>query len=391
MKVGLFALEIGRNVGGLEVYETELIRALAKIDQENQYVIFCLDPCVPEILQLNASNFEYRILQTGRLKGVIYDAPRAMAREGLDLFHAMFVPPPFTAIPYVFTHHGSEVIERPEFYPFLLGLRMRLLFKRAFRKARLIICVSDYVRDYLRAKQRIPTNRLQRVYNGCRPSFRSCKKSDARKEVAHKYGLSFPYLITVGRIEPRKNPIRVLEAYNIFRRQVPGAPKLVFAGMKTWSGQDFDRTVERLGLADKIIQLGYVDDADLPQLYSASEFALFTSLWEGFGLPVLEAFATATPLITSNTTSLPEVAGDAAVLVNPYSVEEIAAAMRSLYENLPLQEQLAREGQTRSAEFTWERSARETISAYAFVAFGNNVNGASQLHQGSVDSPAETL
>ncbi|MHA3771310.1 glycosyltransferase family 4 protein [Verrucomicrobiota bacterium sgz303538] len=368
MRVGLFALEVGRKVGGLEVYETDLIRALAQVDQSNQYVIFCLDPCVPEILRLDAPNFEYRVLRTGRFKGVLYDAPRAMAREGLDLFHAMFVPPPFTSIPYVFTHHGSEVVERPDFYPFLLGLRMRVLFKRAFRKARLILCVTDYVRDYLRDKQRIAADRLRTVYHGCRPSFRPFNKSDAQEQVARTYGLTNPYLITVGRIEPRKNPIRLLQAYDVFRRQVPDAPKLAFVGMKTWSGREFDSTIDRLGLRDFVIQLGHVPDADLPLLYSAAEFAVFTSLWEGFGLPVLEAFATGTPLVTSRTTSLPEIAGEAAVLVDPYFIDEIATAMRRVYDDLQLREQLVRAGLARAAEFSWERAARETVNAYGIIA-----------------------
>lgn len=375
MRVGLFALEIGRKVGGLEVYETDLIRALAQFDRHNEYVIFCLDPRVPEILALDAPNFECRVLPTGRFKGVLYDAPRAMASEGLDLFHAMFVPPPFTSVPYVFTHHGSEVIERPDFYPFLLGLRMRVLFKRAFRKARRIICVSDYLRDYLREKQGIPESRLQTVYHGFRPNFRPLNKSNARESVAREYGLTSPYLISVGRIEPRKNPIRLLEAYEIFRRQVPDAPKLVFVGLKHWSGRDFDRTVDRLNLNDCVIQLGHVAHDDLPLLYSAAEFAVFPSLWEGFGFPVLEAFATATPLITSRATSIPEVAGEAAVLVDPYSVQEIAAAMRSIYEDEPFRERLAGAGITRAAEFSWERTARETVNAYTIAASGSGALG----------------
>jgi len=370
MRIGLFPLEIGRKVGGLEVYETSLIRALARIDVRNEYRVFCLDPAVPEILNIHAENVQFEILPAGRLKGVLWDIPHAMAKARLDLFHALFVPPPFTSVPYVFTHHGTEVIERPDFYPFALGLRMRALFRRAFQKARLIICVSNYVRDYLAQVQHIPLEKLRTIYHGYDPGFGSIQKPAARKHVADKYRLNQPFLLTVGRIEPRKNPIQVLRAYDSFRRSVPDAPKLVFVGMKTWSAKEFDRTVVELGLEDSIMQLGHVPHDDLPALYAASKFAIYASLWEGFGLPVLEAYAAGTPLIASRTTSLPEIGGDACLLVDPTSTENIAAAMRSLNADQGLRDLLVCRGQKRAAAFSWDRTARETLSAYQVAMIG---------------------
>jgi glycosyltransferase involved in cell wall biosynthesis len=366
MRIGLFALEIGRKVGGLEVYETNLIRALAQVDHDNDYRVFCLDPRVPDILDLHASNFQFDVLRTNRLKGVLWDAPRAMAKANLDLFHALFVPPPFTAVPYVFTHHGSEVIERPDFYPFVLGLRMRFLFRRAFARARLIICVSEYVRKYL-TEHGIPQEKLRTVYHGCRPEFRPIDKAVAHGFVTRRYALNGPFLLAVGRIEPRKNPIRVLRAYDHFRRSVANPPKLAFTGMKTWSSREFDRTVSELDLRSLIVQLGHVPDDDLPPLYAASEFAIFASLWEGFGLPVLEAFATGTPLIASRTTSLPEIASGACLLVDPYSVEDIATAMSALHADWRLREQLVSKGRARAAIFSWSRTAQETLGVYRQV------------------------
>ena len=368
MRIGLFPLEIGRKVGGLEVYETNLIRSLARVDAHNEYHVFCLDPSVPEILKIQAENLRFKVLSAGRLKGVLWDIPRAFAEARLDLFHALFVPPPFTGVPYVFTHHGSEVIERPDFYPFALGLRIRVLFRRAFQKAGLIICVSNYVRDYLAQVRRVPLEKLRTIYHGYDPAFSSIHKPAAHKLVAAKYNLSQPFLLTVGRIEPRKNPVQVLRAYNCFRCSVPDAPKLVFAGMKTWSAKEFDQTVAELSLQSSVVQLGHVPNDELPSLYAASEFVIYASLWEGFGLPVLEAYAAGTPLIASRTTSLPEVAGGACLLVDPNSPEDIASAMRSLHADPRLRDDLVRRGYQRAAAFSWDRTARETISTYSALA-----------------------
>jgi glycosyltransferase involved in cell wall biosynthesis len=368
MRIGLVVLEVGRRVGGLEVYETNLVQALARVDPDNEYRVFCLDPAVPEILQVKAANLHFEVLNAGRFKGVAFDIPRALAQAKLDLFHALFVPPPLTSVPYVFTHHGSEVIERPDFYPLALGLRMRFLFKRALKRARLVICVSNYVRDYLLNVRQIPLARLRTVYHGCDPRFRSVEKPAARKLVRDKYALNQPFILTIGRIEPRKNPVRVLRAYDRFRRSVLDAPRLVFVGMKTWSATEFDRTAAELGLRDSIAQLGDVSHDDLPSLYAASEFAVFASLWEGFGLPVLEAYAAGTPLITSRTTSLPEISGGACLLVDPNSVEEIARAMQSLHQDGPLRAKLVSQGRERASAFSWDQAARETLDAYRSVA-----------------------
>jgi lipopolysaccharide/colanic/teichoic acid biosynthesis glycosyltransferase/glycosyltransferase involved in cell wall biosynthesis len=369
LRIGLFPLEIGRNVGGLEVYETNLIRALAEVDSKNEYRIFCLDRRVPEILGLQAQNFQYEVIPVNRWRGVLWDAPRAMVKAKLDLFHALFVPPPFTSVPYVFTHHGTEVIERPDFYPWLLGWRMRVLFRRAFRKAQRILCASDYNRQYLACVQRIPQDKLRTVYLACRSGFRPVEKAAARQFLTNKYSLNSPYILNVGRIEPRKNPIRVLKAYDRFRRSVENPPKLAFVGEKTWSARELDRTVKECGLEAFIVELGYLSDEELPMVYAGAEFVVYASLWEGFGLPVLEAFATGTPLITSNTTCLPEIAQNACLLVDPYDLDAMAAAMKSLHSDGELRQRLIARGLARNADFSWERTAQETITSYEEIGY----------------------
>lgn len=362
MKIGLFALETGRNVGGLEVYETNVIRSLVRLDKANRYVVFCLDPIVPEILDV--PNVEYCVLPVNRFKGVAWDVPRAMRRHRIDLFHALFVPPPVTSIPYVFTMHGSEPLKRPDFYPLALGLRMRFLYGRALKHARLILCVSDFVRNYLATEQRISAERLRTVYPGCGPEFAQMIPENAGHIVESRFGLREPYLLCVGRIEPRKNPLILLKAYHRFRARVTDAPKLVLAGNKTWSASEVDRLIAQLQLKPHIVELGHIAHSDLPALYSAAHFSVFPSLWEGFGLPAIEAMASGSPLITSNSTSLPEVTGGAAILVDPSSETDLAEAMCQLHQDSRLRIKLRSQGLARARLFTWETTALQTVRCY---------------------------
>lgn len=385
MKIGLFALETGRNVGGLEVYETNLIRALAQADRSNQYTIFCLDPIVPELLKINAPNFDFCVQKTNRFKGVAWDVPREMRRRRIDLFHALFVPPPFTSIPYVFTMHGSEVLARPDFYPLALRLRMQFLFHRALKNARMILCVSNYVRNFLATECKIEPHRLATVYPGC--ELPAIDPAAARAQVQSRFNLSDPYILSVGRIEPRKNPITLLRAYDQFRRSTPNAPKLVFAGMKTWSAREFDRAIRQLRLADRIVELGHIPHEQLSDLCAAAEFSVFASLWEGFGFPAIEAMACGSPLLTSNTTSLPEVTAGAALLIDPSSVDSIASGLLQLHQNPNLRAHLKQRALQRAAAFTWRQTALQTIHAYENPPPAKHPR---QKHNPSPESPPPT-
>ena len=365
MNIGLFAIETGRAVGGLETYEVELIRAIAALDHNNKYKIYTLSRDVPELIGVRKENFEYVVLEKGRFRGVAYSAPKAMQEGQLDLFHALFVPPPFVSVPYVFTYHGTEAIERPDFYPRLLGMRMRFLFRRAFAKAAAIICVSGYVKDRL-VDSGLSPERLHAVPLASRKDMAKVAKPQAAKAVRELYGLERPFFLCVGRIEPRKNPVTTLRAYAKFCETESSPPALLFAGDKTWSAADFDRTVKQLRLQDKVYSIGHVANPDL--LYCAAEATVFASLWEGFGLPIIEAFAMGCPVITSNTTSMPEVAADAALVVDPLEVDDIAKAMTMIHKDSKLKERLAQMGLQRAKEFSWEKTAEETVGVYREVA-----------------------
>lgn len=179
--------------------------------------------------------------------------------------------------------------------------------------------------------------------------------------------INFPYILYVGSIEPRKNLPRLLEAYALLR-QWSADWELVIVGTRNfWKSTPIAAVLERLGMKGCVHFTGYIPEEDLPAIYNGADLFVFPSLYEGFGLPVLEAMACGTPVVTSNRSSLPEVAGDAAILIDPYDVEAIAAAMQSVLADPCLAEELAVKGLDRASKFNWERTARETITVYEEV------------------------
>ena len=190
------------------------------------------------------------------------------------------------------------------------------------------------------------------------------------RQVLKQYGITAPYILYVGSIETRKNLPRLLEAYARLRKWSTSW-QLVIAGASKWGAGSVYEAVERLQLTACVYFTGFVDEAELPALYTGADLFVFPSLYEGFGLPVLEAMACGTPVITSNRSSLPEVAGDAAVLVDPFEVEELTYALRSVLSDPELAQELRVQGMEQAARFSWQQTARETVNVYRKVlAYG---------------------
>lgn len=204
--------------------------------------------------------------------------------------------------------------------------------------------------------------KIKVIYHGVSPRFRPAGP-EAVSAVRQRYGLPDRFVLSLGTIEPRKNLTSLLEVWHALSSGgVP--PKLVIAGSKGWLYAPFFSKLRELGLEDQVLFTGYVPEEDLPAVYSAAELFVYPSLYEGFGFPVLEAMACGAPVITSNTSSLPEVAGQAALLVDPTSLEELSAAIGRVLENQELRNQLRARGLEQAARFSWERTARETLSVY---------------------------
>jgi glycosyltransferase involved in cell wall biosynthesis len=286
----------------------------------------------------------------------------------LDVLHAsdvtQFVPKGASLVSTV--HDLSPVL-----FPELHTPQNRALFKRKMcyvqERAQAIIAVSEHTKRDLVKVLAIPEERVHVVYNAAAPGYHPIRDRGEIRRVTRKYGVpGSGYILHVGTLEPRKNLVRLVEAYAVALDHCGDrVPPLVLAGGKGWLYEEIFHSVERLGLQQRVIFTGFVDDEDLPALFNGALFFVYPSLYEGFGIPVLEAMACGVPVITSNASSLPEIVGEAGVLVDPIDAGALAAALMALLDDLERRAALRAAGLTRAVLFSWERAARETLEVYA--------------------------
>ena len=258
-------------------------------------------------------------------------------------FSPGYSSPIFCGSPFVLTLHDLNHIDRPENSNRTKRLYYATVLRRACKRASKILTVSDFSRLRIVDWAGVPQEKVLNVRNGVDPAFNPSVAA---------YGLPFPYLLCVSNRKRHKNEFRTVEAFA--RSGLVSTVRLVFTGNSTPSLAAF---IERNHVAQSVHFVGRVPEARLPSLYRSAEALVFASLYEGFGLPVLEAMACGTPVVSANTTALPEVAGDAALLVDPTSVDEIAEAMKRIIGNTSLRQHLQQRGLTQAARFPWKYTA----------------------------------
>ncbi len=293
--------------------------------------------------------------------GTLLGTPWDRFQPGADLFHATeHLLPPFRHIRTVLTVHDLIYILFPEYHLPMNYHFLRLMMPRFARRAGAIIAISECTRWDLVRLWQIPEEKIHVIHEGIDARFRPPAGSHTAARVRASYGLPDRFALYVGTIEPRKNLPALLDAWQRLRSPCP----LVIAGKKGWLYEETFARVEALGLSDRVIFTGFVPDKDLPALYGAADVFVFPSLYEGFGLPVLEAMACGTPVVTTTGGSLPEVAGDAALLVDPTDVDALTDALGHLLHDRALRDECRERGLARARAFTWERTARETRDVY---------------------------
>ena len=298
--------------------------------------------------------------------------PAALRRRRIDVFHGMdHVGVPFVgkSSKYVATVHDVIPLILPETFTLRHRLVARAALARVRRKADLVIVPSLAVKDDVERRLGLPADRVVVTPEGCEPRFRPAAARTVA-EVAARYRLPPRYLLAVGVQDPRKNLTALLQAFARLRRHgdIDAGVQLVLAGTQGRLAAPLARTVRTLGLESAVVLPGFIDDDDLPAVYSGAAVFVFPSLYEGFGLPVLEAMACGAPVVTSNAASMAEVAGEAAMLVDPRDVAGLAAAVAQALHDERLRERLRGAGLARARQFSWKTAARQTLDAYASLA-----------------------
>lgn len=371
MHIGIDAHAIGAQQGGNETYIRNLIRALAALDADNRYTIYLANAQAAAEWQngfvAQHPNFSVRLLPPPTpLVRVPVFLTYELRRRPVDVLHVQYTAPPFCNAPVVATIHDLAFEHLPETFTRRGSLQLKLTVRRTARRAARIATVSEYSRQDLLRTYRLAPEKVVTTYNGIEPHFTAQPRAaDEAAQVRQRFGIAREFLLAVGSLQPRKNLERLIRTYARLRREQPDfAPQLVIVGRKLWLAESIFAEVSRQPWASDVILTGYVSDDDLPALYRTASAFVYPSLFEGFGLPPLEAMACGTPVITSNISSLPEVAGSAALLIDPLNEQELAAALQRILNDQPLRARLRAEGVRQAAKFTWRDAAEKTLQLY---------------------------
>ena len=375
MRIGLDGKILTLRAGGTGRYAINLTRAMlaeaAARRPDLEFVVFTGPQTSRAVMEEFRGRCEECFL--GAKSSVIRSltlVPAALRRLRVDVFHGMDhvgIPLVGRSGKYVVTVHDVIPLILPETFTPRHRLVVRLALARVRRKADLVVVPSHAVKRDVVRRVGLPEARVVVTPEGCEPRFRPVRSETALRDVAARYGLPPRYVLAVGTLEPRKNLTTLLQVFARLRREGGVDPELhlVLAGARGWLDEPIFRTVRSLGLEDAVRFPGFIDDDDLPAVYSRAALFAFPSLYEGFGLPLLEAMACGVPVVTSNISSMPEVAGDAAVLVDPRDADGLAAAIARVLRDEALRERLRAAGIARAREFSWEATARRTLDAYA--------------------------
>lgn len=371
-KIGIDAHSIGSHQSGCETYITNLLEGLATADSPYEFVPFFTHAEEAASWRQKHENLHVVLLRMSQpLIRTYISIPWSARRLGIDILHTQFVGPLALSSKMVVTVHDIAYEHYPEFFTKRQVLQFKSTIPQTIRRAKKVLTISEYSKRDIIETYGIPEEKVVVTYDGVSEEFKPLNNVGKKNKTTQKYGLDVPYFLAVGELQPRKNLNRLVMAYERLRNARPEIKhKLVIAGKKAWKSDPVMDLVARSRWLEDIIFTGYVPADDLPALYASATAFVYPSIFEGFGLPPLEAMACGTPVITSNRTALPEVVGEAGIMVEPLNVDEIAAAMASLALEPGMAKQLGIAGIKRASRFRWTDCVAKTLNVYDEVLAG---------------------
>ena len=373
MRIGIDYTAAIHQQAGIGRYTRGLVEVLAELGGKHEYVLFVAGgkTQVPDFRLKIPDNFRVRRAPlSDRFWTIMWHRlrlplPVDLFTGPVDVFHSPdYVLPPLRRGRKLVTIHDLSFLRYPEGAEPSLRRYLSRAVPHAVSQADLVLADSQNTRQDIIELLGVTPGKVEVLYPGVDDRFRSLKDEELLQRVRDLYGLSSPFILSLGTLEPRKNLILLLDAYAALGAAGDMSHKLVIAGGKGWLYEGLFRKVQELSLEKEVIFLGFVADEDLPALYNLAEVFVFPSLYEGFGLPPLEAMACGTPVITSRSSSLPEVVGEAGLMVSSTDSEALAQAMRSALDDPTVREDLARKGVQQAQKFSWQKAGQKLLTIY---------------------------
>jgi glycosyltransferase involved in cell wall biosynthesis len=366
MRIGVDAHAIGRHLTGNEVYVRSLLNAFAAQDRDCEIVAYvsAKDSCgsIP-------ASIRTRQVALNPFARLGYDLSMKVRQDRPDLLHVQYTGPIGCPVPVVATVHDVSFLEHPEYFTRGRAWQLKMTVGRTVRHAAKILTGTEVARaSILKVYGDLAEDKVVVVPYAAASEFRPVSREAAVAAVEQKHSLAGPFLLSVGDIQPRKNHIGLIKA---FAKLVKAHPQLrhdlVLVGKPTWFAAKVEEAARESGVADRIKFLGFVADAELLHLYNACDVFVFPTFYEGFGLPALEAMACGRAVVCSDASALPEVVDGAAILFDPYAVDEMVRAIADILLDSELRARTERLGLQRAAHFSWQKTAEKTLDVFRSV------------------------
>jgi len=365
MRIGIMLRHYEQQEGGVKVYTKKLLPLLLSMGTRHHYVLIYQNPKLIGTYAAYPNVEEIAVRVPGTVLWDQVAVPWVERRRRLDLiFNPKFTVPFVGKAKRIFVLHGSEWFLIPEHFKLYDQWYFKTFVPLYCRRADAFIAVSNAVKKDVVEHTGVSPDKVAPIHNGFDPAlFRPVQDAERLRQVREKYRLPEKFILWVGQIESRKNVARLLRAFARIKDEVPHS--LVIAGEQRWSTRAELAVIAELNLAERVVFPGWILHTDLPAVYALADLYSFPSLYEGFGIPLIEAMACGCPIVTANTCAPPEVTDGAAVLVDPLSVEAIAQGMRQVIFDDELRKTLIARGLQRAADFGWEKCATEVLALFS--------------------------
>ena len=365
MRFSVDAHAIGQHLTGNETYIRNLLNCFEVLDREADFIAYISrEEAIADV----PDRFIKRRVAVNPFVRLGYDLPRRVAEDRPSLLHVQYTAPLTCSAPIVVSVHDVSFLEYPQYFTSFRAMQLRLTVRRTVKAASCVLTVSEFSKREILDAYKLPEDKVVVLPNGVSSAFHPVARETAKRSMRTALPAA-PFILTVGDLQPRKNHLGLIAAFEDLLGAHPQLPHhLIIVGKETWYAPDVRAAAKKSQVADRIHFTGFVDDEELRRLYGACDLFVYPSFYEGFGLPILEAMACGRAVACSNTSAMPEVADSAALLFDPCSRRDLVFAMRDLLLNPELRQRMERLGVQRAGMFSWASSAAKTLDLYYAVA-----------------------